>query len=276
MNIHSTAVYTTQRETFCTTISYSTTEVQEPCDPVEAATMEPTRPTETAACTQYPSADPIIGEDGTDSYPAETDPYEPSPCETEATYPATYPETSADTMTYTVAVIEPYYVDTSSDAPVWTDYEDQYPVGNGHSSEVVYGTVTKVYYFIGDDNLPYTAINVHVDSVLRGSCDSGDLTVIEPGGHIPLEVLCDLDPDIRKRAEKMTAAEISRTPFVNEKGCDLPEVQVGENYVFRLTERQKGGWYCYSDRYALSRLSYQNGYFYTYDGFRMTYDMTVS
>ena len=204
---------------------------------------------------------------------------EPTNYWTEATTenPATYPQPTkpqetvpADMATYTTAAVDPQY-DKPETAPVWTDYYndfdyepdyDQVPWWGSmaeNASDIIGGTIVNIRY-THIAGTPYTAIDVVVDHVVKGDKQDGILTVFEPGGYIPLQVLAEYDSDVQQRVNNMTASERQQAAMVYEKATALPEPKIGDQCLFFLHENMHTGEYFYAESPHLSRWKLDKDY----------------
>ena len=145
-----------------------------------------------------------------------------------------------------------------------------------NAAEIVSGTVSRIRYTeIG--KLPYTAIDLDVTHVYQGSCTGGTLTVLEPGGYLPLSVLRLQFDWAAERTAEMSPDAI-RTTSVHMPVTRMPVPDPGtECLVFLRPSDTIPGAYFYSASPEISRLMlFRQGTTYcTYDNsaFLSVYDL---
>ena len=217
----------------------------------------------------------------TESGPSYTDPSYPLPTQppmtTNAGSSPTDPKASETALTrYTTATVPVNYYKTDN-APVWTDFDSDYDSPGDYdpwwsefadyATDIVTGRITNVRYTM-IYGMPYTAIDVEVTSALRGKYSYGTLTVMEPGGYITLDALCEISYEVEKRSSAMTQQERDQARTVYEKATALPEPRIGEECLLFLTYHADTGayHYCYSPNMCRLRLTDGGRTFETYDG----------
>ncbi|MCR5718663.1 MAG: hypothetical protein K6F80_06500 [Oscillospiraceae bacterium] len=227
-----------------------------PADPIEQATS----PMETKPTQEEP-----VQED----YPPYDETASPTLSPTENT--TVEGETSAsDSSPYIPTWLTPYYT-KENHAPVWEDFSGQYPQSDSTPSEVLIGKVTMVYYTV-IDGMPYTAIQVEPQDILKGSSKGGMLTVLEPGGYLPVKIACQLSTNADLRFRSLSETERSRISTVFERADSIPEPEVSQLYLFRLQSVSQDGCYRYAYSTERSRLLNMFDGWYTYTGIPVSND----
>ena len=199
---------------------------------------------------------------------------------TDATEPNTEPQQTKshnESSTYTTAAIDPQY-SKDENAPVWTDFEFDFepsselvPIWGNQvysATQIVTGIIVNIRY-TNIDGYPYTAMDVAVQNVVSGSRNGGTLTVLEPGGYMPLEELAKYHDSIRERMERMTDAEREQAAKVYEDATSLPDPVIGEECMFFLQEDWNTDGYVYSGSPHFCRLRTVDGIEYSSPDYQM-------
>ena len=199
---------------------------------------------------------------------------------TDATEPNTEPQQTKshnESSTYTTAAIDPQY-SKDENAPVWTDFEFDFepsselvPIWGNQvysATQIVTGIIVNIRY-TNIDGYPYTAMDVAVQNVVSGSRNGGTLTVLEPGGYMPLEELAKYHDRIRESMERMTDAEREQAAKVYEDATSLPDPVIGEECMFFLQEDWNTDGYVYSGSPHFCRLRTVDGIEYSSPDYQM-------
>ena len=278
-----TTARTTTRATTRTTAR--TTQTRMTTEPTIAWQFTTTTPPETRPIyTTQPTMTAWVPEQTAKPTEASFDPATPAESTvtkwTDATEPNTGPQQTKshnENSTYTTAAIDPQY-SKDENAPVWTDFEFDFepsselvPIwGNQayRATQIVTGIIVNIRY-TNIDGYPYTAMDVAVQNVVSGSRNGGTLTVLEPGGYMPLEELAKYHDSIRERMERMTDAEREQAATVYEDSTSLPEPVIGEECMFFLMEDWNTDGYIYSGSPHFCRLRTVDGIEYSSPDYQM-------
>ena len=278
-----TTARTTTRTTTRTTAR--TTQTRMTTEPTIAWQFTTTTPPETRPIyTTQPTMTAWVPEQTAKPTEASFDPATPAESTvtkwTDATEPNTEPQQTKshnENSTYTTAAIDPQY-SKDENAPVWTDFEFDFepsselvPIwGNQayRATQIVTGIIVNIRY-TNIDGYPYTAMDVAVQNVVSGSRNGGTLTVLEPGGYMPLEELAKYHDSIRERMERMTDAEREQAATVYEDSTSLPEPVIGEECMFFLMEDWNTDGYIYSGSPHFCRLRTVDGIEYSSPDYQM-------